>query len=385
MGAQAYMQLGVSADKKDVRSAVKGRDGGLYPGAFCKIVADMAGRDQWCTVMHSDGTGTKASLAYVYWRMTGDLSVWHNLAFDALAMNVDDMACVGVTDDILISALLNRNMRHIPADVVKAVIDGVYDGAATLTQLGIRTICCGGETADVGDLVRTLTFDVSAVANIQKKNVIDNSRIRPGDIIVGLASAGRCVYENRYNSGIGSNGLTLARHTLLPERVGVMFPESFDAAVTTYAYQGNEMDDDELLATMRDLLSPTRIYAPVTKAIASAGVDVHGMVHCTGGGMTKSRYSTGAWHVVKDNLFPVPDIFRRIRAGMPYGDAREMYEVFNMGHLMEIYVAQDDVDTVMDIAGRFGIDARPIGHVEESREPGCTTLVTPQGTFRYEN
>ena len=385
MGAQAYMQLGVSADKNDVRAAVKGRDGGLYPGAFCKIVADMAGRDSWCTVMHSDGTGTKASLAYVYWRMTGDLSVWHDLAFDALAMNVDDMACVGVTDNILISAVLNRNMRHIPADVVKAVIDGVYDGAAMLTQLGILTTCCGGETADVGDLVRTLTLDVSAMASMPVEKVIDNSRIHPGDIIVGLASSGQCVYENRYNSGIGSNGLTLGRHMLLPKRVGDMFPESYDATLSAHAYRGNEMADDELLAVIRALLSPTRIYAPVIRTIASAGVDVHGMVHCTGGGMTKSRHSTGKLNVVKDNLFPVPDIFRRIYDGMPSGDPREMYEVFNMGHLMEIYVAPDFVDIIVDIAGKFGIEARPIGHIEDNRGPGCTTLITPQGTFRYEN
>lgn len=376
----------MSATKEDVAYATSGVADGLFPGAFCRIVPDVTGGDDsWCSLVHSDGTGTKASLAYVYWRETADLSVWRSLARDAVAMNINDMSCAGCRRPVLLTTVINRNRRLIPSEVLRALVDGVEDTAASLTALGCRVTTAGGETADVGDLVRTLGVDVSAFARMPRSEVVDNSNIRRGDVVVALASFGECAYEEGYNSGIGSNGLTWARHELLSQRTASLYPESFDPAIPSHLAMRGLCNRDEELRLMRLLLSPTRIYAPMLRRVwERLPQGVHGMVHCTGGGQTKSARSLPkGLAVVKDNLFPLPEVFEVIGASSG-GHWRDMYSVFNMGQLMELYVSPDDAPTVIAAAEEFGIEARVAGRVEEqSAVGGSVKLITPYGEFIY--
>ena len=382
------MMRGVSAAKEDVHNAIKNIDKGLYPKAFCKIIPDMLGGDpQWCNIMHADGAGTKSSLAYAYWRRTGDLSVWKGIAQDALIMNIDDLLCVGATDNILVSSTIGRNKRLIPGEVIAAIINGTEELLETLRSLGVGIYSTGGETADVGDLVRTIIVDSTVTCRMRRADVIDNANIRPGDVIVGLASFGQATYEDSYNGGMGSNGLTSARHDVFSKAVAREYPETYDGEIPDeLAYSGSKdltdaVDGVELDAG-RLVLSPTRTYAPVIKKILEEmRADIHGMIHCTGGAQTKVMHFVDNVHVVKDNLFPVPPLFAMIQS-QSGTDWKEMYKVFNMGHRMEIYLSPEHAARVIAISRSFGIPAQVVGYVEASNTPRLT-ITGEHGTFEY--
>ncbi|MBL0042988.1 MAG: phosphoribosylformylglycinamidine cyclo-ligase [Flavobacteriales bacterium] len=383
-----YAQRGVSSAKEDVHKAIASLNKGLFPKAFCKVVADdLTGNVDHCLVMHADGAGTKSSLAYAYWKETGDTSVWHGIAQDAVVMNLDDLLCVGVTDGILLSSTIGRNKRLIPGEVIAAIIEGTELFLEKMRGLGIGIHSTGGETADVGDLVRTLIVDSTVVARMKRTDVIDNARIQADDVIVGLASYGQATYENVYNSGIGSNGLTSARHDVFNKTVAKAFPETFDPGVPeTLVYSGPAQLTDPLEGTPLDLgkavLSPTRTYAPVIREVlAKMRGDIHGMVHCSGGAQTKVLHFIGDLRVIKDNLFPVPSLFAAIQR-MSGTNWQEMYKVFNMGHRMELYLPQKRAQEVITISRSFGIDAQVIGRVEASSSKEVVIRST-SGEFRY--
>ena len=370
MSDQRYMQRGVSASKEDVHNAIKHIDKGLYPKAFCKIIPDVLGGDpEYCNIMHADGAGTKSSLAYLYWKETGDLSVWKGIAQDALIMNIDDLLCVGAIDNILVSSTIGRNKMLIPAEVVSAIINGTDELLAELRDMGVGVYATGGETADVGDLVRTIIVDSTVTCRMRRSDVIDNARIRPGDVIVGLASFGQATYEKEYNGGMGSNGLTSARHDVFARYLAEKYPESYDAAVPReLIYSGDMTLTDAIDGVPLDagklVLSPTRTYAPVVKKLLDTmRGEIHGMVHCSGGAQTKILHFVDQVRVVKDNLFPVPPLFRLIRE-QSGTDWAEMYKVFNMGHRLEIYLAPERADEAIAVSKSFGIDAQVVGRVE---------------------
>lgn len=388
MSDQRYKLRGVSASKEDVHNAIRNIDKGIFPGAFCKIVPDyLAGDPEWCNIMHADGAGTKSSLAYTYWRETGDLSVWKGIAQDALVMNLDDLLCVGATDNILLSSTIGRNKNLIPGEVISAIINGTEELLADLRRLGVNIYSTGGETADVGDLVRTIIVDSTVTCRMRRDQVIDNANIRPGDVIVGLASFGKASYETEYNGGMGSNGLTSARHDVFSRYLAEKYPETFDAAVPEeLVYSGSCSLTDSVEGTGLDagrlVLSPTRTYAPVIKAVLDRmRADIHGMVHCSGGAQTKVMNFVDNVHVIKDNMFPVPPLFELIQA-QSGTDWKEMYKVFNMGHRMEIYLSPDNADRVIDIARSFDIDARIVGRIEAA-EANRLTIISDKGTFEY--
>lgn len=370
MNDQRYMQRGVSASKEDVHNAIKHIDKGLYPKAFCKIIPDILGGDpEYCNIMHADGAGTKSSLAYLYWKETGDLSVWKGVAQDALIMNIDDLLCVGAIDNILVSSTIGRNKMLIPGEVVSAIINGTDELLDELRDMGVGVYATGGETADVGDLVRTIIVDSTVTCRMRRSDVIDNARICPGDVIVGLASFGQATYEKVYNGGMGSNGLTSARHDVFARYLAEKYPESYDAAVPReLVYSGGMTLTDTIDGVPLDagklVLSPTRTYAPVVKKLLDTmRGEIHGMVHCSGGAQTKILHFVDQVRVVKDNLFPVPPLFRLIRE-QSGTDWAEMYKVFNMGHRLEIYLVPERADEVIAISKSFGIDAQVIGRVE---------------------
>ncbi|MBR4710153.1 MAG: phosphoribosylformylglycinamidine cyclo-ligase [Bacteroidaceae bacterium] len=383
------MMRGVSAAKEDVHNAIKNIDKGLYPKAFCKIIPDILGGDpEYCNIMHADGAGTKSSLAYMYWRETGDLSVWKGIAQDALIMNTDDLLCVGAVDGILVSSTIGRNKMLIPGDVISEIINGTDELLEELREMGIGIYGTGGETADVGDLVRTIIVDSTVTCRMKRSDVIDNANIRPGDVIVGLSSTGQASYEKKYNGGMGSNGLTSARHDVFAKYLAEKYPESYDKAVPEeLVYSGRYRLDDKVegapVTAGELVLSPTRTYAPVIKQLLTEmRPKVHGMVHCTGGAQTKVLHFVGDnCRVVKDNLFPIPPLFRIIKEESGT-DWQEMYKVFNMGHRMEIYVSPEDTQQVMKVAEGFNIEARIIGHIEEGRK--SLTIKSEAGTFDYE-
>ncbi len=388
MSNERYMMRGVSAAKEDVHKAIRNVDKGIFPGAFCKILPDILGGDpDYCNIMHADGAGTKSSLAYAYWRATGDMSVWKGIAQDSLIMNVDDLLCVGATDNILVSSTIGRNKGLIPGEVIAALINGTEELLERLRSFGIGIYSSGGETADVGDLVRTIVVDSTVSCRMRRDKVIDNARISGGDIIVGLASFGRATYEESYNGGMGSNGLTSARHDVFAKTVGETYPETFDPSIPSeLVYSGSVKLTDMVEGTPLDagklVLSPTRTYAPVIKKILEEmRPDIHGMVHCTGGAQTKVMHFVHGKHVVKDNLFPTPPLFALIQRESGT-DWKEMYKVFNMGHRMEIYLSPDKAQKVIDIAGEFGIDARIVGRVEDAAQ-NRLTIVSEHGTFEY--
>lgn len=388
MSDQRYNLRGVSASKEDVHNAIKNVDKGLYPKAFCKIIPDILGGDpEWCNIMHADGAGTKSSLAYIYWRETGDISVWKGIAQDALIMNIDDLLCVGATDNILLSSTIGRNKHLIPGEVISAIINGTEELLEELRSQGVSIYSTGGETADVGDLVRTIIVDSTVTCRMRRSDVINNANISAGDVIVGLASYGQATYETGYNGGMGSNGLTSARHDVFGKYLAEKYPESYDSAVPQeLIYSGNTRLTDEVegapINAGQLVLSPTRTYAPVIKAILDKmRKDIHGMVHCSGGAQTKVLHFVENKHVIKDNLFPVPPLFDLIQrqSGTPW---QEMYKVFNMGHRMEIYVAPEHAQTIIDTAAQFGIEARIVGRVEEAAS-NHLTIISDKGTFEY--
>ena len=388
MSNERYMQRGVSASKEDVHNAIKNVDKGLYPQAFCKIIPDLLGGDpDYCNLMHADGAGTKSSLAYIYWRETGDLSVWKGIAQDALVMNLDDLLCVGATDNILLSSTIGRNKSLIPGEVIAEIINGTEELLENLRQLGVGIYSTGGETADVGDLVRTIIVDSTVTCRMRRSDVIDNARIAGGDVIVGLASYGQASYEHQYNGGMGSNGLTSARHDVLGKYLAERFPESFDAAIPQdLVYSGSrsllEPVEDTPLNMGQLILSPTRTYAPVVAVVLrELRPQIHGMVHCTGGAQTKVLHFVRGKHVVKDNLLPVPPLFRII-AEESGASGEELYKVFNMGHRLEFYVPQEVASDVIAISQSFGIEAQIIGHVEDAAT-NSLTIQSPYGTLRY--
>lgn len=388
MSDKRYNLRGVSAGKEDVHNAIKNVDKGLFPNAFCKIVPDyLSGDEEYCIVMHADGAGTKSSLAYMYWKETGDISVWKGIAQDALIMNIDDLLCVGATDNILLSSTIGRNKNLIPGEVISAIINGTEELLEQLRGQGIGIHSTGGETADVGDLVRTIIVDSTVVCRMKRSDVISNHTIRPGDVIVGLASFGQATYEDEYNGGMGSNGLTSARHDVFGKYLAEKYPESFDPNVPgELVYSGTKKLTDEVENSPVDagklVLSPTRTYAPVIKQILEKyRSQIHGMVHCSGGAQTKVLHFVGNVHVVKDNLFPVPPLFRLIQEESGT-DWQEMYKVFNMGHRMEIYCPEETAQGIIDCSGSFGIDAQIVGRVEES-ESKKLTIESPYGTFYY--
>lgn len=381
-----YQQRGVSATKDEVHAAIKSVDKGLFPKAFCKIVPDyLAANDQWCCIMHADGAGTKSSLAYAYWRETGDLNVWKGIAQDALVMNLDDLLCVGATDRILLSSTIGRNKRLIPSEVIAAIINGTEELVEELRSHGINIYTTGGETADVGDIVRTIIVDSTVTCRMKRSEVIDNACIAPGQVIVGLCSYGKANYESAYNGGMGSNGLTSARHDVFENYLAKKYPDTFDHGIdSSLIYNGQLKLTDAIAETGLDagqlVLSPTRTYAPVIKRIFDTMRDkVKGMVHCSGGGQTKVLHFVGQVHVIKDQLFPVPPLFRIIR-DQSGTDWKEMYQVFNMGHRMEIYTDPEAAEEMIAISRSFGVDAQIVGRVESSSEKKLT-ISTETGTF----
>lgn len=384
-----YQQRGVSATKEDVHKAIQNIDKGLFPRAFCKIVPDyLTGDEDYCLVMHADGAGTKSSLAYMYWKETGDLSVWKGIAQDALVMNLDDLLCVGITDNILLSSTIGRNANKIPGEVISAIIQGTEELIEDLGRWGIGIHSTGGETADVGDLVRTIIVDSTVTARIRRDRVIDNARIREGDVIVGLASYGQATYEKEYNGGMGSNGLTSARHDVFHKVLAASYPESFDPEVPdSLVYSGSVNLTDPVEGTPLDagklVLSPTRTYAPVVKKILEthSPEEIHGMVHCSGGAQTKILHFVDRLHVIKDRLLPVPPLFELIRQESQTS-WKEMFQVFNCGHRMEFYVPESLAPSLIEISESFGIEARVIGRVEPGEQPRLT-IKSPYGTFEY--
>ncbi|MDE6651927.1 MAG: phosphoribosylformylglycinamidine cyclo-ligase [Paramuribaculum sp.] len=388
MSDRRYNLRGVSASKEDVHNAIKNVDKGLYPKAFCKIIPDILGGDEeWCNIMHADGAGTKSSLAYMYWRETGDLSVWKGIAQDALIMNIDDLLCVGATDNILLSSTIGRNKLLVPGEVIAAIINGTEELLEELRNNGIGIYSTGGETADVGDLVRTIIVDSTVTCRMKRSDVINNANIKGGDVIVGLASFGKATYEKGYNGGMGSNGLTSARHDVFSKYLAEKYPESYDSAVPEeLVYSGScslldDVEDSPINAGLL-VLSPTRTYAPVIKKILSEmRSDIHGMVHCSGGAQTKILHFIENKHVIKDNMFDVPPLFKLIQRESGT-DWAEMYKVFNMGHRMEIYLSPEHADKVIEISESFGIKAQIVGRVEE-REGNKLTIKSEFGTFEY--
>ncbi|GAA4458446.1 AIR synthase-related protein [Nibrella saemangeumensis] len=383
-----YAQRGVSASKEDVHNAIANLDKGLFPKAFCKIVPDVLASDpEYCTIMHADGAGTKSSLAYLYWRETGDLSVWRGIAQDAVVMNTDDLICVGATGPMLLSSTIGRNKNLIPGEVIAEIINGTEEVLDMLRQHGIDIYSTGGETADVGDLVRTVIVDSTVIARMRRADVISNDRIQAGDVIVGLASFGQATYETSYNGGMGSNGLTSARHDVLAHYLAGKYPESFDPAVDrSLIYSGSKQLTELAEGTSVDvgklILSPTRTYAPIAKALlAELRPHIHGMVHCSGGAQTKVLHFIDNLHVIKDNLFPIPPLFRLIQeeSGTSWS---EMYKVFNMGHRLEIYLSEEQAQRVIDIAGQFGVEGRIIGRVETFIGKQVT-ISSNEGSFKF--
>ena len=382
------MMRGVSAAKEDVHNAIKNIDKGIFPQAFCKIIPDILGGDpEYCNIMHADGAGTKSSLAYIYWKETGDISVWKGIAQDAIVMNTDDLLCVGAVDNILVSSTIGRNKLLIPGEVVSAIINGTDNLLADMRKMGVGIYPTGGETADVGDLVRTIIVDSTVTCRMKRCDVIDNSNIRPGDVIVGLSSTGQATYEKQYNGGMGSNGLTSARHDVFSKYLANLFPESYDHAVPEkLIYSGTKKLTDRIKGVEINagqlVLSPTRTYAPVIKRVLDElRRDIHGMVHCTGGAQTKVLHFVNEnCKVIKDNMFPVPPLFKLIHDESGT-DWDEMYQVFNMGHRMEIYVRPEIAEKVIAISKSFNIDARIIGHIEEGQR--SLTIQSEYGTYNY--
>lgn len=383
-----YDTRGVSADKTDVHNAIKNVDKGLFPKAFCKIVPDdLANDDDYCIVMHADGAGTKSSLAYAYWKETGDLSVWKGIAQDALIMNVDDLLCVGATDNILLSSTIGRNKGLVPGEVISAIINGTEELLETLRSQGVNIKSTGGETADVGDLVRTIIVDSTVVCRMKKSDVIDNANIKPGNVIVGIASHGKASYEDDYNGGMGSNGLTSARHDVFNKSVAEKYPETFDAAIPEdLIYSGEVFLTDEVEGVPVDagklVLSPTRTYAPIIKKVLDGYRDkINGMVHCSGGAQTKILHFVDNLHIVKDNMFPIPPLFKLIHE-QSGTDWKEMYKVFNMGHRMEIYTDEETAKEIIAISNSFDVEAQIVGRVEASEEKKLT-IKSEFGEFVY--
>lgn len=387
--SKRYNLRGVSASKEDVHNAIKNIDKGLFPKAFCKIVPDYLTNDEdYCLIMHADGAGTKSSLAYLYWKETGDLSVWKGISQDALIMNIDDLLCVGATDNILLSSTIGRNKNLIPAEVISAIINGTEELIEELKSFGVTINSTGGETADVGDLVRTIIVDSTVTARIKREKVVDNANIQAGDVIVGLASFGQASYEKSYNGGMGSNGLTSARHDVFSNYLAQKYPESFDASVPAeLVYSGNVKLTDAVENSPIDagklVLSPTRTYAPIIKKILDkySPKEIHGMVHCSGGAQTKVLHFVDNVHVIKDNLFPIPPLFKLIQE-QSKTDWKEMYQVFNCGHRMEIYVPQELAEDIIAISKSFNVDAQIVGRVEAS-ETKKLTIKSEFGTFEY--
>lgn len=387
--SKRYSQRGVSAAKEDVHNAIKNVDKGLFPQAFCRIVPDyLTGDPEYCMVMHADGAGTKSSLAYMYWKETGDLSVWKGIAQDALIMNVDDLLCVGAVDNIMLSSTIGRNKNNIPGEVISAIINGTEELLNDLSKFGVHIHSTGGETADVGDLVRTIIVDSTVVARMKRSEVIDNANIKAGDVIVGLASFGQANYETEYNGGMGSNGLTSARHDVFGKYLAEKYPESFDHAVPDeLVYSGSKKLTDILtnspINVGKLVLSPTRTYAPIIKAILSkfSNNEIHGMVHCSGGAQTKILHFIEKLHIVKDNLFEVPPLFKLIQEESKT-DWKEMYQVFNMGHRMELYVPEKIASEIIQISKSFEVDAQIVGRVLDS-ETKSLTITSEYGAFTY--
>ena len=387
--SERYQQRGVSASKEDVHNAIKNIDKGLFPKAFCKIVPDyLTGDEEYCLVMHADGAGTKSSLAYMYWKETGDISVWKGIAQDALIMNIDDLICVGATDNIMLSSTIGRNKNKIPGEVLSAIINGTEELINDLGEFGITIHSTGGETADVGDLVRTIIVDSTVTARLKRTDVIDNANIKAGDVIVGLESFGQANYEKEYNGGMGSNGLTSARHDVFSNYLAEKFPESFDAEVPKdLVYSGNVKLTDTVENSPIDagklVLSPTRTYAPIVKKILSkySSNEIHGMIHCSGGAQTKILHFIDELHVVKDNLFDVPPLFKLIQE-QSGTDWKEMYKVFNCGHRLEFYLPEDVANDIIEISKSFGVNAQIIGRVEAS-DSKKLTISSKYGTFVY--
>lgn len=387
--SKRYALRGVSASKEDVHNAIKNIDKGLFPQAFCKIVPDyLTDDDEYCLIMHADGAGTKSSLAYMYWKETGDLSVWKGIAQDALIMNIDDLICVGATDNIMLSSTIGRNKNLIPGEVLSAIINGTEELIEELKSFGVSIHSTGGETADVGDVVRTIIVDSTVTARMKRKDVIDNANIQDGDVIVGLASFGQANYEKSYNGGMGSNGLTSARHDVFDKYLATKYPESFDAAVPSeLVYSGKVKLTDAVENSPIDagklVLSPTRTYAPIIKKILSqfSSKEIHGMVHCSGGAQTKVLHFVDKVHVIKDNMFPIPPLFKLIQE-QSKTDWKEMYQVFNCGHRMEIYVPEIIAQEIIKISESFGVEAQIIGRVE-ANEGKKLTINSEFGVFEY--
>jgi phosphoribosylformylglycinamidine cyclo-ligase len=387
--SERYSQRGVSAQKEDVHQAIKNIDKGLYPKAFCKIISDvLTGSEEHAIVMHADGAGTKSALAYMYWKETGDLSVWKGIAQDALIMNTDDLLCVGATQNILLSSTIGRNKKHIPGEVIAAIIDGTAELIETLNQWGVSIHSTGGETADVGDLVRTIIVDSTVTARIHRNDIINNANIQVGDVIVGLSSTGQASYETEYNGGMGSNGLTSARHDVFSKTLAEKYPESFDPNVPNdLVYSGSRGLTEALEGVPLDIgklvLSPTRTYAPIVQQIFQ-NIDrsnIHGMIHCSGGAQTKILHFVDELHVIKDQLFPIPPLFDLIQKESQTS-GREMYQVFNMGHRMEFYVPEQQAKEIISISNNFNVAAQIVGRVEASTSKKLT-LQTPLGDFIY--
>ena len=383
-----YMMRGVSAVKEDVHNAIKNIDKGIFPQAFCKIIPDILGGDpDYCNIMHADGAGTKSSLAYMYWKETGDLSVWKGIAQDALVMNTDDLLCVGAVDNILVSSTIGRNKMLVPGEVISAIINGTDELLTGMRKMGIGIYPTGGETADIGDLARTIIVDSTVVCRMKRSDVINNANIRPGDVIVGLSSCGQSTYENKYNGGMGSNGLTSARHDVFSKYLAEKYPESYDHNVPEeLVYSGHKKLTDKIDCLDVDagqlVLSPTRTYAPVIKILLDRlRHEIHGMVHCTGGAQTKVlHFINDDCRVIKDKMFPIPPLFKIIKEESGT-DWKEMYQVFNMGHRMEIYVRPEVADNVIEISNSFNIDAQIVGHIEEGSH--SLTIKSEFGTFEY--
>ncbi|MDG1032126.1 MAG: AIR synthase-related protein [Flavobacteriaceae bacterium] len=384
-----YSLRGVSADKVDVHNAIKNVDKGLFPKAFCKIVPDyLSGDSNYCLVMHADGAGTKSSLAYMYWKETGDLSVWKGIAQDALIMNIDDLLCVGAVDNILLSSTIGRNKNLIPGEVIKAIIEGTEELILEMSNYGVNIKSTGGETADVGDLVRTIIVDSTVVARMKKSDIIDNSKITDGDVIIGLESFGKANYESEYNGGMGSNGLTSARHDVFNKSLALKYPESFDPLVPDELIYSGSYDLKQRIEGVdldagKLVLSPTRTYAPVIKKILNKydSSTIHGMIHCSGGAQTKILHFIDNLHIIKDNLFQTPKLFEIIKNESDT-DWKEMYKVFNMGHRMEMYVDSSAANNIIEISKSFGVDAKIIGKVEAS-DSKKLTIISDHGTFEY--
>lgn len=387
--SERYAQRGVSAAKEEVHQAIKNIDKGLFPKAFCKIVPDYLTNDPaYALVMHADGAGTKSSLAYMYWKETGDISVWKGIAQDALIMNIDDLLCVGATSNILLSSTIGRNKNLIPGAVIQAIIEGTEELIRELAKFGVQIHSTGGETADVGDLVRTIIVDSTVTARIKREDVIDNANIQAGDVIVGLASFGQATYEKEYNGGMGSNGLTSARHDVFSKELATKFPESFDAAVPEHLVYSGKMKltdsvDGSPLDAGKLVLSPTRTYAPIVQKVLEevSRKNIHGMVHCSGGAQTKILHFVDQFHIIKDNLFPVPPLFQMIQE-QSNTSWKEMYQVFNCGHRMEFYVPPKIAHQIIEISQSFGVDAQIVGRVE-ANETKKLTIQSPYGTFEY--